>query len=108
VLPVGDRRAVQSAWSEHARLVRRSLERGIYQGWDMHPGLLPTRFGATYTFFQRAAPTAVERLDRYLSRPGTAEPATIRALARFLLRGLDCGALDESGVEFDRSTLEKQ
>jgi hypothetical protein len=26
-------------------------------------------------------------------------------LARFLLRGLDCGAFDDSDVEFDRTTL---
>ena len=38
VLPVGDRDAVRAAWRLHVRLVRRSLERGIYQGWDMHPG----------------------------------------------------------------------
>ncbi|WP_435826202.1 DUF6986 family protein, partial [Micromonospora carbonacea] len=25
----------------HLRLVRRSLERGLYQGWDLHPGQLP-------------------------------------------------------------------
>ena len=34
------------------------------------------------------------------------EPATARAMAGFLLRGLDCGALDPDEVEFDRSTLE--
>jgi citrate lyase beta subunit len=108
VLPVGDTAAVQSAWEVHARFVRRSLERGFHQGWDLHPALLPTRFGATYAFFRQAAPTAADRLGRHLSRPGTAEPATTRALARLLLRGLDCGALDESSIEFDRSTLENQ
>ena len=108
VLPVGDTAAVQTAWEVHARFVRRSLDRGLYQGWDLHPALLPTRFGATYAFFRQAAPTAADRLGRHLSRPGTAEPATIRALARLLLRGLDCGALDESSLEFDRSALEKQ
>jgi uncharacterized protein DUF6986 len=108
VLPVGNTAAVRAAWEAHARHVRRSLQHGFYQGWDPHPSLLPTRFGATYAFFQQAAPTAADRLGRHLSRPGTAEPATTRALARFLLRGLDCGALDESTIEFDRSTLENQ
>jgi hypothetical protein len=107
LLPVGDTAAVQAAWEVHARLVRRSLERGFYQGWDRHPALLPTRFGGTYTFFRQTGLTAANRLDRHVSRPGTAEPTTIRGLARFLLRGLDCGALDESSLEFDRSTLEK-
>jgi citrate lyase beta subunit len=106
VVPAGDTAAVQTAWLVHARLVRRSLERGFYQGWDLHPALLPTRFGATYAFFRQAAPAAADQLGRHLSRPRTAEPATTRALAGFLLRGLDCGALDESSLEFDRSTLE--
>ena len=68
VLPVGDTASVRAAWDLHARLVRRSLERRYYQGWDLHPAQLPTRFGATYTFFREAAPTALDRLGRYLSR----------------------------------------
>ena len=49
---------VHAAWQLHARLVRRSLERGFYQGWDLHPAQLPTRFGATYAFFRDGAPAA--------------------------------------------------
>jgi citrate lyase beta subunit len=111
ILPVGDTPAVRAAWSLHARLVRRSLERGYYQGWDLHPAQLPTRFAATYAFYRQAAPAAVDRLGRYLEQRSAGildEPATARALARFLLRGLDCGALDESDVTLDRSTLESQ
>ena len=40
------------------------------------------------------------RLRRYLDRQDSGiadEPATARALAGFLLRGLDCGALDDAG-----------
>src|SRR5215204_6327978 len=51
VLPVGDSAQVHAAWAVHGRLVRRSLDRGFYQGWDLHPGQLPTRFAATYGFF---------------------------------------------------------
>jgi hypothetical protein len=106
---VGDGDDVRAAWALHARLVRRALERGYYQGWDLHPAQLPTRYGATYTFFREAAPKATERLGRYLSRRSAGildEPATARAMAGFLLRGMDCGALDEDEVEFDRPTLE--
>jgi citrate lyase beta subunit len=109
VLPVGDTAAVRAAWELHARLVRRSLERGFYQGWDLNPAQLPTRYGATYMFFREAAPSASERLGRYLSRRSAGildEPATARAMAGFLLRGLDCGALDPDEVLFDRSVLE--
>jgi len=109
VLPVGDADAVHAAWNLHARLVRRSLERGFYQGWDLHPAQLPTRFAATYAFFREGLATATARLSAYLAKSVediADEPATARALAGYLLRGLDCGALDADEVEFDRATLE--
>jgi len=109
IVPVGDTASVRAAWDLHARLVRRSLERGFYQGWDIHPAQLPTRYGATYTFFRESSEAAVDRLDNYLSRRLAGildEPATARALARFLLRGLDCGALDEEEIGIERATLE--
>jgi citrate lyase beta subunit len=106
VLPVGTEAEVQAAWALHHRLVRRSLERGFYQGWDLHPAQLPTRYAATYAFFAEGRDAAVTRLRRYLDRRsgGVAdEPATARALAGYLLRGLDCGALDDVG--FTREEL---
>ena len=58
VLPVGDDAAVRRGWSLHRRLVRRSLERGYYQGWDLHPAQLPTRYAATYAFYRDGLPSA--------------------------------------------------
>ncbi|MEV4512112.1 hypothetical protein AB0K00_24475 [Dactylosporangium sp. NPDC049525] len=101
VLPVGDTAAVHAAWQLHARLVRRGLERGIYQGWDLHPAQLPTRYAATFSFYLDGLPEARRRLDNYLSRRDSGildEPATARAIARFLLRGVHCGALSASSV----------
>jgi citrate lyase beta subunit len=107
VLPVGDDAAVHAAWALHMRLVRRSLERGFYQGWDLHPAQLPTRYAATYGFYRDGNDAAIARLAAYLSRESTSEPggsgvldepATARALAGFLLRGRDCGALDEEEI----------
>jgi citrate lyase beta subunit len=98
VLPVGPRAQVHAAWRLHAGLVRRALERGLYQGWDLHPAQLVTRYLATYAFFRGAFPAAAARLAGYLDRGAAGvldEPATARALAGVLLRGLDCGALDE-------------
>ena len=66
VLPVGDAEAVRAAWRLHARLVRRSLERGIYQGWDMHPAHLPSRYVATYSFFREGLAGAAARLRAYV------------------------------------------
>ena len=36
------------AWRLHADDVRQSLVNGFYQGWDLHPAQLPTRYGAVY------------------------------------------------------------
>ena len=102
VLPVGDTAAVRAAWALHARLVRRSLERGYYQGWDLHPAQLPTRFAATFAFYRDGTPAAAARLRAYRERQSSGildEPATARALADFLQRGVDCGAVDPLPVE---------
>ena len=64
VLPVGGTDAVRAAWELHARLVRRSLERGFYQGWDLHPAQLPTRYAATYAFFRDGRDAAVDPAAR--------------------------------------------
>jgi citrate lyase beta subunit len=66
VIPVGDTAQVHAAWELHARLVRRSLERGFYQGWDLHPAQLPTRFAATYLFFRNGLDGLAARLRAYL------------------------------------------
>ena len=113
LLPVGDRAAVHAAWRLHARLVRRSLDRGFYQGWDLHPGQLVTRYLATYAFFRQALPASAARLRHYVERRngGIAdEPATAQALAGTLARGLACGALDATEVTalagVDRATID--
>jgi hypothetical protein len=101
VLPIGPREQVHAAWRLHAGLVRRALERGFYQGWDLHPAQLVTRYTATYAFFRAALPAAAGRLAAYLDRGASGvldEPATARALAAVVLRGLDCGAVDEAEV----------
>ncbi|MGW4523154.1 DUF6986 family protein [Amycolatopsis sp. NPDC004378] len=107
-LPIGE--ALPTAWAEHSRLVRRSLERGFYQGWDLHPHQLPTRFAATYAFYRSGFPAAADRLRAYAEKQSGGvldEPATAQALAVYLLRGLDCGALDEGELSFGRPELEK-
>ncbi|GAA2590532.1 aldolase/citrate lyase family protein [Dactylosporangium fulvum] len=109
VLPVGSSAEVHAAWELHARLVRRSLERGIHQGWDLHPAQLVTRYAATYQFFLDGLPQARRRLHDYLARRATGtldEPATARAIARFLLRGMYCGALTRGDVRHSVEELE--
>lgn len=99
IIPVGEGR--DEAWHLHGRLVTRSLQRGFYQGWDLHPAHLPSRYAATFAFFRASLDDANRRLAAYLGH-GAAEimdePATARALADFLKRGMHCGAISSDEV----------
>ncbi|MBB1031305.1 aldolase, partial [Dietzia sp. SLG310A2-38A2] len=119
-LPVGEPDAVLTAWQLHARLVDRSLRRGFYQGWDLHPAQLVSRYVATYAFYRRSLPTACTRIAAYLgTTPAGApvsagyldEPATARALADFCVRAMDCGATTAEEVAelagVDRAVLDR-
>jgi citrate lyase beta subunit len=101
VLPTGPREQVVAAWRLHHRLVRRSLARAYYQGWDLHPAQLPTRYAAVYAFYREGLAVAAARLAAYAAKAGGTvldEPATARALSGYLLRGVDCGAVDLAEV----------
>lgn len=101
VLPVGPTSQVHDAWRLHYGLTRRALARAYYQGWDMHPRHLPTRYAAVFAYYREGFGQAALRLARYVNRTGgdvMDEPATAKALSGYLLRGLDCGALDIAEV----------
>ena len=101
VLPVGPTAQVHDAWRLHHGLTRRALARAYYQGWDMHPGHLPTRYAAVYAFYREGLGQAAARLAAYVAKAGgdvMDEPATAKALSGYLLRGIDCGALDAAEV----------
>jgi len=99
VLPVGD--DVHEGWRTHYRLVRRSLAHGFYQGWDLHPAQLVTRYAAVHAFYREGLAADARRLRSYVARAGGSvldEPATAQALSTSFIRALDCGALDEDEV----------
>ncbi|MFF3457553.1 DUF6986 family protein [Streptomyces sp. NPDC002730] len=101
VLPVGTTEKVHDAWRLHYGLTRRALARAYYQGWDMHPGHLPTRYAAVFAFYREGFEQAAARLSAYANHAGgdvMDEPATAKALSGYLLRGIDCGALDTAEV----------
>ncbi|PBC79737.1 HpcH/HpaI aldolase/citrate lyase family protein [Streptomyces sp. TLI_235] len=113
VIPTGTTEQVHAAWRLHHGLVRRSLARAYYQGWDMHPAHLPTRYAAVYAFYREGLEAAAARLAAYVAKAGgdvMDEPATARALSGYLLRGLDCGAVDPAEVTrltgLDRAALD--
>ncbi|WP_328316086.1 DUF6986 family protein [Streptomyces sp. NBC_00388] len=113
VLPIGTTEHVHEAWRLHYGLTRRALARAYYQGWDMHPAHLPTRYAAVYAFYREGLEPAAARLAAYVAKAAgdvMDEPATAKALSGYLLRGLDCGALDDAEVSrltgLDRAGLE--
>lgn len=107
--------AVRRAWALHASNVRRAIDVGIFQGWDLHPAQLPARYGALFAYFltQRDAMTA--RLRSFVahatqaSRVGQAfdDAATGQGLMTFFVRGLACGALDEDDLRATTLTTEE-
>ncbi len=104
VVPAGSAEDVARAWQLHARLVTRGLERALYQGWDLHPGQLVTRFAATYQFYRRQLSVSAGRLTAYTSAAASGvldEPATAQALATAVVRGMDCGATSSDEVSRD-------
>lgn len=101
IAPVGTPEVIDAALRRHHRLVTRGLEHGIYQGWDMHPGHLVTRWLAVFAFFRQAMGPAATRLQAYFDRQSSEfidEPATAQSLALVILRGLAAGAFTEADV----------
>ena len=101
VLPIPPH--VHAAWKQHFDDVTHSLVNGYYQGWDLHPGHLPTRYAAVYAFYLSARPAATARLSNFFTKAAKAgaafdDAATGQALINFFNRGLTSGAitLDEA------------
>jgi hypothetical protein len=96
-----NRAAVHRAWKLHFDDVSHSLVGGFYQGWDLHPAQLPTRYAALYAFFLSARPAATARLRNFVEKAARAtlvgdvfdDAATGQGLLNFFARGLSSGAL---------------
>lgn len=119
ILPVGPHRSpaseeqrqqnqasVHAAWRLHADDVQHALQSGFYQGWDLHPAQLPSRYGAVYSFFLQSLRPASDRLRNFIDRAAQAtllgevfdDAASGQGLLNFFLRGLACGAVSEAEV----------
>jgi len=98
-----NRASVHAAWRLHYDDIRHSLHYGYYQGWDLHPAQLVTRYAALYTFFLESLDAASDRLGNFVDRAARAtltgdvfdDAATGQGLLNFFLRGLACGAITE-------------
>jgi malate synthase len=110
-----NRAAVFAAWRLHADDIRHSLVNGFYQGWDLHPAQLPTRFGAVYAFFLDGFAPASERLRNFVDKAAQAtlvgdvfdDAATGQGLLNYFLRGIACGAVTESEALATGLTLDE-
>jgi citrate lyase beta subunit len=99
-----NRRVVHAAWKLHYGHVRRSLEGAFYQGWDLHPAQLATRYAAVYGFFLEGLDPAAERLSNFVGKAAQAtmvgevfdDAATGQGLLNYFLRAVNCGAIDEA------------
>lgn len=93
--------AVHRAWKLHYDECRHSLSNAFYQGWDLHPGQLPTRYAAVFTFFLEGLESAGERLSNFIDKAARAtlvgdifdDAATGQGLLNYFLRAINCGAI---------------
>jgi citrate lyase beta subunit len=103
IVPASDRTEdVHAAWRVHAGHVRHSLSAGFYQGWDLHPSHLVSRYAAVYGWLLPHLDDATARVGAW--RAGAAsegvldEPATIMGLLRYLRLAVSSGAVDQAEV----------
>jgi citrate lyase beta subunit len=98
---------VHRAWKLHFDHVRRSLSNGFYQGWDLHPAQLPSRYAAVFSFFLENADSAAERLRNFIEKAAQAtrvgqvfdDAAMAQGLLNYFLRAIDCGAITPNEAE---------
>jgi hypothetical protein len=98
-----NRASVHRAWRLHFDDVTHSLAGGFYQGWDLHPAQLVSRYAALYAFFLDGIDAAGERLRHFVERAAQAtligdvfdDAATGQGLLNFFLRGINSGAITE-------------
>jgi citrate lyase beta subunit len=103
VVPASDATEdVRAAWRVHADHVRHSLAGGFYQGWDLHPAHLASRYAAVYGWLLPHLEDAIERVREWRRGSGSAgvmdEPATITSLLRYLRFAVSSGAVDQAEV----------
>jgi hypothetical protein len=111
-----NRIVVQRAWKLHHDHVRHSLDNAFYQGWDLHPAQLPTRYATVYSFFLEGLDAASERLRNFISKAAQAtivgdvfdDAATGQGLLNYFLRAINCGAIpEEDAPKLTGLTLEE-
>ena len=111
-----NRAGVHAAWRLHADDVRHSLAGGFYQGWDLHPAQLVSRYAALFEFFLQGLEAAGERLRNFVAKAAQAtlvgdvfdDAATGQGLLNYFLRAVQTGAVTEArAVEMSQLTVDE-
>ena len=110
-----NREVVHRAWKLHFDHIQHSLINGFYQGWDLHPAQLPTRYAAVYAFFLESLAPASERLKNFVEKAAKAtlvgdvfdDAATGQGLLNYFIRGINSGALTEDEALATGLTLDE-
>jgi len=110
-----NRNVVHRAWHLHVDHIRHSLINAYYQGWDLNPAQLPTRYAAVYSFFLEGLKAATDRLHNFIEKAGQAtlvgdvfdDAATGQGLLNYFLRALNCGAITEDEALATGLTLDE-
>ena len=111
-----NRAGVHAAWRLHADDVRHSLAGGFYQGWDLHPAQLVSRYAALFEFFLQGLDAAGERLRNFVAKAAQAtlvgdvfdDAATGQGLLNYFLRAVQTGAVTEArAVEMSQLTVDE-
>jgi citrate lyase beta subunit len=109
-----NRVVVHRAWKLHYDHIQHSLQGAFYQGWDLHPAQLATRYAAVYAFFLESLEAASDRLKNFVEKAAKAtlvgdvfdDAATGQGLLNYFLRAINCGAItEEDAIELSGLTL---
>jgi hypothetical protein len=98
-----NRETIHRAMELHYRHIRHSLSHAYYQGWDLHPAQLATRYAAVFAFFLEGLDRAGARLSNFVESAAKAtlvgevfdDAATGQGLLNYFLRAINCGAITE-------------
>lgn len=110
-----NQKGLTEAWRYNYQMMMRSLDRGFYQGWDLHPSQVPIRHIANHVYVLREFPTAMKRMSGFANHSAQAnrvgsffdDRASVLGLLNFASRSIASGILNDKdfrdqGIDLDQ------